>query len=50
MARLLHNKGYDDVRPLLGGFDDWLAHGYPVERHASPAVAVAAGPAAESAT
>jgi len=31
MARLLHEKGYDDVRPLLGGFDDWLAAGFPVE-------------------
>ena len=50
MARLLHSKGYEDVRPLLGGFDDWVAHGYPVERHTSAAVPVVAGPAAETAT
>ena len=34
MARLLHDRGYNDVRPLLGGFDAWVALGYPVERHA----------------
>lgn len=37
MARLLHNKGYKDVRPLLGGFDAWVEHGYPLERHAGGA-------------
>ncbi|MFB3920224.1 MAG: rhodanese-like domain-containing protein [Terriglobia bacterium] len=36
MARLLHDRGYTDVRPLLGGFDAWMALGYPVERHAAP--------------
>ncbi len=33
MARLLHEKGYPEVWPLLGGFDAWVALGYPVERH-----------------
>ena len=33
MARLLISKGYRDVRPLLGGFDAWLEHGFPVEPH-----------------
>ncbi len=33
MARLLHQKGYKDVWPLLGGFEAWLELGYPVERH-----------------
>lgn len=33
MARLLHDQGYKDVRPLLGGFDAWIALDYPVERH-----------------
>jgi 3-mercaptopyruvate sulfurtransferase SseA len=32
MARLLTEKGYRDVWPLLGGFDAWEALGYPVER------------------
>ncbi len=36
MARRLANKGYHDVRPLLGGFDAWLEHGYPVEVHQAP--------------
>ena len=31
MARLLHDKGYRDVRPLLGGIDDWAERGYPLE-------------------
>jgi len=31
MARLLNNKGYKEVRPLLGGIDAWLELGYPVE-------------------
>lgn len=32
MARLLIEKGYKEVRPLQGGFDDWAALGYPTER------------------
>lgn len=31
MARLLHDKGYDSVRPMLGGLDAWLEAGLPVE-------------------
>ena len=31
MARLLLDRGYRDVRPLLGGLDAWQALGYPVE-------------------
>ncbi|MBZ5543088.1 MAG: hypothetical protein LAO07_05335 [Acidobacteriia bacterium] len=33
MARLLLDRGYKDVRPLLGGFDAWVELGYPVEPH-----------------
>jgi 3-mercaptopyruvate sulfurtransferase SseA len=49
MARLLASKGYRDVRPLLGGFDAWLEHGYPVEEHGAAGVEwapAAAGPGA----
>jgi 3-mercaptopyruvate sulfurtransferase SseA len=50
MARLLASKGYSDVRPLLGGFDAWVEHGYPVEPHAGEAaVPVIVPAAAESA-
>ncbi len=31
MARELSDRGYEDVHPLLGGFDAWLDAGYPVE-------------------
>ncbi len=31
MARLLVEKGYRQVWPLLGGFDAWEALDYPVE-------------------
>ncbi len=33
MARLLIDKGYKNVRPLLGGFDAWMEKGLPVEPH-----------------
>lgn len=48
MARLLASKGYRDVRPLLGGFDEWLERGYPVEPHqaASPPWIPVAAPGA----
>jgi 3-mercaptopyruvate sulfurtransferase SseA len=36
MARLLIDRGYKNVRPLLGGFDAWTEMGLPVEKH-SPA-------------
>jgi 3-mercaptopyruvate sulfurtransferase SseA len=49
MARLLVSKGYSDVRPLLGGFDAWVEHGYPVEPHAAPGAAPSVLPAAEAA-
>jgi len=35
MARLLYDKGYKEVWPLLGGFDGWAALGYPVEPYAA---------------
>ncbi len=38
MARLLMEKGYRDVRPLLGGFEAWVKLEYPVERHGPPTV------------
>jgi rhodanese-related sulfurtransferase len=31
MARLLYDKGYAKVRPMLGGLDAWLEAGFPVE-------------------
>lgn len=31
MARLLLDRGYQQVRPLEGGFDAWLAAGLPTE-------------------
>ncbi|MBI1983824.1 MAG: hypothetical protein HYS61_06465 [Acidobacteria bacterium] len=37
MARLLLDRGYNNVRPLLGGFDAWRALGYPVEPAAKAA-------------
>jgi 3-mercaptopyruvate sulfurtransferase SseA len=49
MARLLSSKGYSDVRPLLGGFDAWLEHGYPVEPHVGAAAVGPILPAAQSA-
>ena len=36
MARLLIEKGYRDVWPLLGGFDGWVELGYPTEPVAPP--------------
>lgn len=47
MARLLHSKGYKDVRPLLGGLDGWLELGYPAESlavHVPLEVLTAPGP------
>lgn len=37
MARLLHDRGYQDVRPLLGGFDGWVQLGFPVVPHTEAA-------------
>jgi 3-mercaptopyruvate sulfurtransferase SseA len=48
MARLLVSKGYSDVRPLLGGFDAWVAQGYPVEPHVAGVPALAPLAAAEA--
>jgi rhodanese-related sulfurtransferase len=31
VAKLLFDRGYKKVRPLLGGFDGWKEAGYPVE-------------------
>ncbi len=47
MARLLHEKGYKEVRPLLGGFEAWLGHGYPVEREVSLVPPPTVSPASE---
>jgi len=41
MARLLNNKGYKEVRPLLGGIDAWLELGYPAETFGGSAVLLA---------
>ena len=49
MARLLMSKGYRDVRPLLGGFDAWVEHGYPVDQYQAAALPPAGDPAPESA-
>jgi len=48
MARLLHNKGYRDVRPLLGGIDGWIEQGYPIET-AAPTMVRMAGKVGEPA-
>ena len=48
MARLLIEKGYKEVHPLLGGFVAWLALGYPVERVTSPTVPLTALAASDS--
>ena len=37
MARLLLEKGYREVWPLLGGLDGWVELGYPTEAVATPA-------------
>ncbi|MBZ5562076.1 MAG: hypothetical protein LAP13_06610 [Acidobacteriia bacterium] len=45
MARLLVEKGYREVWPLLGGFDAWEALDYPLEpilASASPLPLIAA--------
>ncbi|MBI5048043.1 MAG: rhodanese-like domain-containing protein [Deltaproteobacteria bacterium] len=31
MALILLNKGFKNVKALLGGFDAWVMTGYPVE-------------------
>ncbi len=36
MARLLIEKGYQEVWPLLGGFDGWVELGYPTDPVAPP--------------
>ncbi len=36
MARLLIEKGYREVWPLLGGFDAWEALDYPLEPILAP--------------
>jgi 3-mercaptopyruvate sulfurtransferase SseA len=32
VALILRQKGVKHVRPLLGGFNAWRDHGYPVEQ------------------
>jgi rhodanese-related sulfurtransferase len=32
VAKLLYDRGFKKVRPLLGGFDAWREAGYPLER------------------
>jgi 3-mercaptopyruvate sulfurtransferase SseA len=48
MARLLIEKGYREVRPLLGGFDGWVELGYPTEPVAAQAPVVPAIAAASA--
>lgn len=31
MARLLLERGFPSVKPLAGGFDAWVAAGFPTE-------------------
>jgi rhodanese-related sulfurtransferase len=31
VAKLLFDRGYHRVRPLLGGFDAWVKAGFPIE-------------------
>ena len=37
MARLLIEKGYHEVLPLLGGLDGWVELGYPTDPVAAAA-------------
>jgi 3-mercaptopyruvate sulfurtransferase SseA len=48
MARLLIEKGYREVWPLLGGFDGWVELGYPTEPVAAQAPALTSITAASS--
>jgi rhodanese-related sulfurtransferase len=32
VAKLLKQRGYTRVRPLLGGMDAWVGAGYAIER------------------
>ncbi len=48
MARLLIEKGYEDVWPLLGGYDAWQSRGYPVEPSSASAPPVASIAAVKS--
>jgi rhodanese-related sulfurtransferase len=41
MARLLMEKGYGEVWPLLGGLDGWVGLGYPTEGVAAPSPGLA---------
>jgi len=50
MARLLIEKGYEEVRPLEGGFDGWAELGYPTEPVAASAPLVTAIAAASPST
>jgi hypothetical protein len=50
MARLLIEKGYVEVWPLLGGLDGWVELAYPTERVAeSPAAVTSIATASSSA-
>ena len=48
MARLLVEKGYSEVWPLLGGLDGWVELGYPTEPVAPLAPALTSITAASS--
>ena len=48
MARLLVEKGYHEVWPLLGGLDGWMELGYPTEAVGSPASGLTSIAAASS--
>jgi len=48
MARLLIEKGYREVWPLLGGLDGWVELGYPTEPVAARAPLLASIAAASS--
>ena len=38
-AQVLVNRGYRDVRPLVGGLDRWMHEGLPVEAPLADAMA-----------
>jgi len=50
MARLLIERGYRDVRPLMGGYDGWVELGYPTDPVAPAAPALTSFAAADSST
>ena len=43
MALRLKRRGISRVRPLEGGYEGWVALGYPLQRFETPGTSVAVG-------